>query len=31
MRKREGNNQNLGIGDRIPYVMIIGIKGSKNF
>lgn len=32
MKKRDGGNgQNINIGDRIPYVMIKGVKGSKNF
>jgi hypothetical protein len=30
MKKRDANT-NLGIGDRIPYVMIKGMKGSRNY
>lgn len=30
MKKRDGKGE-FGVGDRIPYVMIKGVKGSKNF
>jgi DNA polymerase delta subunit 1 len=30
MKKRDGKSE-FGVGDRIPYVMIKGTKGSKNF
>jgi DNA polymerase delta subunit 1 len=30
MRKRDAST-NIGVGDRIAYVMIKGIKGSKNY